>query len=67
MHAGIAVSCGSSVGFDVEVADRHTKTDVLKLAKRRFAPAEVASLRGKGNTVSFMQIVLPQMEKPCAM
>lgn len=44
---GIAVSCGNPVGLDVEAADRHTKTDVLKLAKRRFAPAELASLEGK--------------------
>ena len=47
MAAGIAVSCGSLVGLDVEESNRHTKADPLRLARRRLAPAEVASLEGE--------------------
>ena len=54
LHTGIAVSCGSPVGLDVEAADRHTRTDVLKLAKRRFAPIELASLEGNDTGVMFL-------------
>ena len=43
---GIAVSCGSLVGLDVEESGRHTKADPLKLARRRLAPPELAQLEG---------------------
>lgn len=47
MHdPGIAVSCGSLVGLDVEETRRHTKADPLKLARRRLAPLELADLEG---------------------
>ena len=45
--AGIAVSCGGLVGLDVEETLRHTRSDPLKLARRRLAPAELASLESK--------------------
>lgn len=40
------MSCGEPVGLDVEASDRHTKTNVLKLAERRLASSELASLQG---------------------
>lgn len=45
-YAGIAVSSGSLVGLDVEETRRHTRADPLKLARRRLAPLELASLEG---------------------
>lgn len=47
---GIAVSCGSLVGLDVEESQRHIRADPLKLARRRLAPSEFASLAGGAYT-----------------
>lgn len=44
--AGCAVTAGQLVGLDVEVTNRHTHGDPLRLAKRRFSPAERAALEG---------------------
>ncbi|CAL8463637.1 g3171 [Coccomyxa elongata] len=43
---GCAVTAGQLVGLDVEVTNRHTHGDPLRLAKRRFSPAERAALEG---------------------
>ena len=42
--AGCAVTAGPLVGLDVEASGRHTTGDPLRLARRRFSPAEIASL-----------------------
>ncbi|KAK9829352.1 hypothetical protein WJX72_005328 [[Myrmecia] bisecta] len=41
---GCAVTNGMRIGLDVERTDRHTRSDPLKLARRRFTPTEVACL-----------------------
>ncbi|CAK0738564.1 hypothetical protein CVIRNUC_001061 [Coccomyxa viridis] len=43
---GCAVTAGALVGLDVEETQRRTRGDPLRLARRRFSPAEVASLEG---------------------
>ena len=43
---GLAVALGVDVGLDVETADRAVRSDPLRLARRRFSPAEAASLDG---------------------
>lgn len=57
---GIAVSCGSLVGLDVEESNRHTKADPLRLARRRLAPLELASLEAihstEGRARRFVQL-----------
>ncbi|DBA72068.1 TPA: hypothetical protein ACH3X2_010798 [Trebouxia sp. C0005] len=57
---GIAVSCGSLVGLDVEESNRHTKADPLRLARRRLAPLELASLEAiqstEGRAGRFVQL-----------
>ncbi|DBA83761.1 hypothetical protein WJX77_006815 [Trebouxia sp. C0004] len=57
---GIAVSCGSLVGLDVEESNRHTKADPLSLARRRLAPLELASLEAihstEGRARRFVQL-----------
>jgi len=40
------VALGVDVGLDVETADRAVRSDPLRLARRRFSPAEAASLEG---------------------
>lgn len=47
LHAGCAVTAGALVGLDVEETQRRTRGDPLRLARRRFSPAEVASLKGR--------------------
>lgn len=42
--AGCAVTARPLVGLDVEESGRHTTGDPLRLARRRFSPAEIASL-----------------------
>ena len=45
--AGCAVTAGALVGLDVEESGRSTRQgDPLRLARRRFSPAEIASLEG---------------------
>ena len=44
IYAGCAVTAGPLVGLDVEASARHTTGDPLRLARRRFSPAEIASL-----------------------
>ena len=44
--AGVAVTRGVEVGLDVEDADRTVRGDPLRLARRRFSPAEAACLAG---------------------
>ncbi|KAK9917310.1 hypothetical protein WJX75_003017 [Coccomyxa subellipsoidea] len=41
---GCAVTSGKLVGLDVEVSNRHTRGNPLRLARRRFSAAELASL-----------------------
>lgn len=43
---GCAVAVDAGVGLDVEEAARVTRGDPLRLARRRFSPAEAASLAG---------------------
>ena len=43
---GLAVTLGADVGLDVEALDRAVRGDPLRLARRRFSPAEAASLEG---------------------
>ena len=40
------MALGVDVGLDVETADRAVRSDPLRLARRRFSPAEAASLEG---------------------
>ncbi len=40
------MALGVDVGLDVETADRAVRSDPLQLARRRFSPAEAASLEG---------------------
>ena len=47
LHAGCAVTAGAAVGLDVEETQRCTHGDLLRLARRRFSPAEFASLKGR--------------------
>ena len=47
MCTGCAVTAGTLVGLDVEESGRSTRQgDPLRLARRRFSPAEIASLEG---------------------
>lgn len=57
---GIAVSCGSLVGLDVEERQRHIRADPLKLARRRLASPEFASLAGEAYTNGKPRIVRTQ-------
>lgn len=50
MPAGIVIGANRLVGLDVEESSRLTRQDPLKLARRRFASAEVAQLQG-GQTI----------------
>ena len=47
LPAGIAIGANRLVGLDVEESSRLTRQDPLKLARRRFASAELAQLQGK--------------------
>lgn len=44
---GVAVALGKEVGLDAEAVRRRTRGDVLRLARRRFAGAEVAQLESE--------------------
>ena len=62
LPAGIAIGANRLVGLDVEESSRLTRHDPLKLARRRFASAELARLQGGQATPSMLAgIVLTQI------
>ena len=44
-NAGCAVTRGAQIGLDAEDSHRLTRTDPIKLARRRFSPLELVSLQ----------------------
>ena len=61
LPVGIAIGANRLVGLDVEESSRLTRHDPLKLARRRFASAEVAQLQGGQATPSLLAgMLLPK-------
>ncbi len=54
------MTAGQHVGLDVELSNRHTRGNPLRLARRRFSAAELASLEGilprSCNTCNFVRL-----------
>ena len=60
------MTAGPLVGLDVEASGRHTRGgDPLRLARRRFSPAEIASLEGAGAPPCRLRDCVPALRGLC--